>query len=61
MVHKHRLFIIDMLAKIGTPVFAGTFVACLLKDEFQVSHGILMAAGVALMYLAHRLEFHGAE
>ena len=59
MPHKHRVFVVDMLAKIGTPVFAGTLVGCLLREEVELLHIILLCTGVALMYLAHRFEFHG--
>ena len=59
MAHKHRVFVVDMLAKIGTPVFAATLVGCLLKDEVRVVHIVLMSVGLALMYLGHRLEYHG--
>ncbi len=59
MAYKHRAFPIDMLSKIGTPVFAATLVGCLLKDDVRVIHIILMSIGLGLMYLGHRLEYHG--
>ena len=58
MSRRHRGFWPDMLSKVGTPVFAATLVACLLKEEVQLIHIILMSTGLALMYLGHRLDYH---
>ena len=60
MAHMHRAFVVDMLAKIGVPVFAGTLVGCVLEDDVRVIHIVLLSVGAALMYLGHRLEYHGA-
>ena len=47
-----------MLSKLGAPVFAATLVGCLLKEEVQLIHIILMSTGVALMYIGHRRDYH---
>ena len=58
MPHKHRAFLLDMLAKIGAPMFAATLVSCLIKDEIRLIHIILISIGLAFLYLGHRLEYH---
>ncbi len=60
MPRKHRGFWLDLLTKVGVPVFAGTLVACLLREEVRLIHVILMGSGLALIYLGHRLEHHAA-
>ena len=58
MPRKHRGFSLDLLTKIGAPVFAATLVACLLREEVRLIHVVLMGSGLALIYLGHRLEHH---
>jgi hypothetical protein len=58
MPRKHRGFGLDLLTKIGVPVFAATLVGCLLQGEARVIHFVLLGVGLALIYLGHRLEYH---
>lgn len=60
MPHLHRSFVVDMLGRIGTPIFCATLVGCLLQNTLEVIHGIMLAVGLGLMYVSHRLEYHGA-
>ena len=50
-----------MISKVGAPVFAATLVACLLKEQVQLIHIILMSSGLALIYLGHRMDYHDHE
>ena len=50
----------EFVGKIGAPVFAATLVACLLSNEFRPLHGILLAAGMAMMGLCHWRMHHRA-
>ena len=59
MPRKHRGFWLDLLSKIGAPIFAATLVGCILKDEVSIVHGVLMTFGLALVYLTHRRDHHG--
>ena len=58
MSKKHRGFWLDLLTKIGVPLFAASLVGCLLKNELHLIHVILMTIGIALVYIGHRLEYH---
>ncbi|MFT7619626.1 MAG: hypothetical protein ACI97A_003282 [Planctomycetota bacterium] len=58
MSTRHRGFWLDLLSKIGVPIFSATLVGCILKDEVRLLHYVLMGIGLALIYLAHRLEHH---
>ncbi|KAA3611548.1 MAG: hypothetical protein DWQ01_05515 [Planctomycetota bacterium] len=57
---SHKAFVPDLLAKIGAPVFAATFVGCVLKEEVQLTHAFLLALGLGLIYYGHRQEYHHA-
>ncbi|MHC5113119.1 MAG: hypothetical protein ACYTGP_01665 [Planctomycetota bacterium] len=59
MPRRHRAFWLDLLTKIGVPVFAATLVGCLLTGEFELVHAVLLATGLALIFLGHRVEYHG--
>ena len=61
MPRKHRGFWLDLLTKIGAPVFAATLVGCLLKEEVRLIHIVLLGSGLALIFLGHRLEHHADE
>jgi hypothetical protein len=61
MTHRHRNFWLDLLVKIGVPIFAATLVGCLLKGEFEWIHGILLGVGLALIYVGHRFEHHAPQ
>ncbi len=54
----HRSFWWELIGKVGAPIFAATLVACLLSGEFIPLHGILMAAGLAMMGLCHWRTHH---
>ena len=56
--HKHKAFWLDLLTKIGAPIFAGTLVACLVKEEARPVHFVLLGVGLGLVYLGHRIEHH---
>ena len=58
MPRKHKGFWLDLLTKIGAPMFAATLVGCLLREEVRLMHVVLMGSGVALIYLGHRMEHH---
>ena len=50
MAHRHRSFFVDLLAKVGVPILAGSTVGCILAGEFTLIHGIIMAVGLGLTY-----------
>ena len=58
MDKMHRHFLVDLLSKIGVPVFAATIVGCILSEKMEISHAILILVGLILTYLGHRLEHH---
>lgn len=61
MPRRHKSFWLDLLTKIGAPVFAATLVGCILRDEVRLVHIVLMAFSVALIYFGHRSEHHTAR
>ena len=58
MAGTHRGFWPDLISKIGVPIFAGTLVGCVLKDDVTWVHGGLLTLGLALIYLGHRWDYH---
>ena len=58
MEHDHTSFIIDLIGRLGPPVFAATMVACLLAGRMQPSHLILMGIGILFIGIHHWYSFH---
>jgi len=56
--HNHTNFLIEMLGRLGPPIFAATLVGCLLADRMIPSHLILMGIGIAFIALHHWFTFH---
>ena len=54
----HRSFWVELVGKLGAPIFAGTLVACLLQREFDPLHLVLLLTGSALLGLDHWLQHH---
>lgn len=44
-----RSFIVDTLARIGSSIFAGTLVSCLIVGRLETLHLVLMGIGLALI------------
>ncbi len=59
METQHVSFWADFAGRIGTPIFAATLVASLLGGEMRPVHYVLLAIGLALIYLNHRWVYHG--
>lgn len=47
-----RTFLLDTLARIGSSIFAGTLVSCLIVERLEPVHLVLMGLGLALMLIA---------
>ncbi|MEM7307315.1 MAG: hypothetical protein AAF682_11625 [Planctomycetota bacterium] len=58
MAKEHQSFLLELLMKIGAPIFAGTLVGCILREEVRLSHALLLAVGLGLVYFGHRVEHH---
>ena len=58
MADSHRNFVLDMMMRIGAPIFSGTLVACLLRDDVKVLHIALMSLGITFMWVGHRATYH---
>ena len=55
---QHLNFWMDLAGRIGAPIFAVTLVGCLMSQRLEVVHGVLLAAGVGLIFLNHRYLYH---
>lgn len=44
-----RIFLLDTLARIGSSIFAGTLVSCLIVERLEPVHLILMGVGLIFM------------
>ena len=55
---EHTNFWWEFAGKVGGPMFTATFVACLLSGELHLLHGILMMAGLGMMWFSHWREYH---
>jgi hypothetical protein len=44
-----RAFLLDTLARIGSSIFAGTLVSCLIVERLEPVHLILMGEGLIFM------------
>ncbi len=51
----------DLAGKLGPPIFAATLVACLLSQEFDVLHLLLLGVGLGLIGMHHRHADHRAR
>ena len=58
METRHVSFWADFAGRIGTPIFAATLVAALLGEQMRTVHYVLLAVGLALIYLSHRWVYH---
>jgi hypothetical protein len=47
-----RSFIVETLARVGSSIFAGTLVSCLIVGRLEVLHFVLMGIGLALILSA---------
>lgn len=45
----HKEFLLDALSRIGTSVFSGTLVSCLLLHRIEQLHWELMGVGIVMM------------
>ncbi len=59
MEMQHVSFWADFAGRIGAPVFAATLVTLLLGEPMRPLHYVLLAAGLVLIYMNHRLVYHG--
>ena len=59
METQHVSFWADFAGRIGTPIFAATLVASLLGESMRPVHYVLLAVGLVLIYMNHRLVYHG--
>lgn len=55
---EHINFWREFVGKVGAPIFAATLVACLLSDNFESLHIILLLVGLGMMVISHRQEHH---
>lgn len=55
---KHRSFWLEVMGKLGAPIFAGTLVACFLQRAFDPLHLVLLLTGAALLGVDHWLQHH---
>ena len=58
MDHDHTNFMVDLIGRLGPPIFAATLVGCLLADKMVPSHLILMGTGVLFIAFHHWYNFH---
>ena len=56
--HDHTSFVIDLIGRLGPPIFAATLVTCLLADKLVPSHLLLMVTGVLFIAVHHWFNFH---
>ena len=61
METQHVSFWADFAGRIGTPIFAATLVASLLGEPMGPVHYVLLAVGLALIYMNHRWVYHGKD
>ena len=47
---EHTNFWLEFAGKVGGPTFSATLVACLLSGDLYFLHGILMMAGLGMMW-----------
>lgn len=47
-----RSFIVETLARVGSSIFAGTLVSCLIVGRLEALHLVLMGIGLALILSA---------
>jgi len=56
--HDHTNFLVDLLGRLGPPIFAATLLGCLLEDRLVPSHLIIMGIGVIFIAFHHWYNFH---
>lgn len=44
-----KVFVLDALSRIGTSVFSGTLVSCLMLHRIELLHFQLMGVGILMM------------
>lgn len=59
--HDHVSFHMEFVGRVGPSLFAASLVGCLLSERYEVLHGVLMAAGLGMLWLDHWWRFHGHE
>ena len=61
MPRDHRGFWIDLMSKIGPPIFAAALVGCVLEGALRPVHFALIGTGFALIFLGHRADYHASD
>lgn len=56
--HEHTSFFVDLLGRLGPPMFAATLVGCLLEGKMVLSHLLLMGIAVIFIGFHHWYNFH---
>ena len=54
----HPNFLLEILGRLGPPIFAATLVGCLIADRLVPSHLLLMGTGIAFIALHYWFAIH---